>query len=75
MEDSNIFHISISSEHPGCQIAGYLFLNRAPGNFHIMARSKSHDLEARCVTFILLRITNLIFFHKGGLTSVMKSIN
>jgi len=37
----------VDSEHPGCQIAGYLFLNRAPGNFHIMARSKSHDLEAR----------------------------
>ena len=52
MKDPNIFlPILFFSEHPGCQIAGYLFLNRAPGNFHIMARSKSHDLEARYVAF------------------------
>lgn len=31
-------------EHPGCQLAGYLLLDRVPGNFHILARSKSHDL-------------------------------
>jgi len=34
------------SEHPGCQIAGHLLLDRAPGNFHILARSKHHDLIA-----------------------------
>jgi len=34
-------------QHPGCQIAGYVFVNHAPGNFHIMARSLSHDLDAR----------------------------
>jgi len=33
-------------EHPGCQIAGHLLLDRAPGNFHILARSKHHDLVA-----------------------------
>ncbi|VEU34732.1 unnamed protein product [Pseudo-nitzschia multistriata] len=32
------------AEHPGCQIAGHLLVDRAPGNFHIMARSKHHDL-------------------------------
>jgi hypothetical protein len=31
-------------EHPGCQLAGHLLLDRAPGNFHILARSKHHDL-------------------------------
>lgn len=31
-------------EHPGCQIAGFLQLDRVPGNFHIMARSSSKDL-------------------------------
>jgi thiol-disulfide isomerase/thioredoxin len=34
------------SEHPGCQIAGHLLLDRAPGNFHILARSKNHDLAS-----------------------------
>lgn len=32
------------SEHPGCQIAGHLLVDRAPGNFHILARSKHHNL-------------------------------
>lgn len=31
-------------DHPGCQLAGHLLLDRAPGNFHILARSKHHDL-------------------------------
>lgn len=31
-------------EHPGCQLAGYLLLDRVPGNFHVLARSNSHDL-------------------------------
>lgn len=31
-------------EHPGCQLAGHLLLDRAPGNFHILARSNHHDL-------------------------------
>jgi thiol-disulfide isomerase/thioredoxin len=33
-------------EHPGCQIAGHLLLDRAPGNFHVQARSQHHDLAA-----------------------------
>eukprot|EP00535_Pseudo-nitzschia_heimii_P011112 CAMPEP_0197194592 /NCGR_PEP_ID=MMETSP1423-20130617/29533_1 /TAXON_ID=476441 /ORGANISM="Pseudo-nitzschia heimii, Strain UNC1101" /LENGTH=519 /DNA_ID=CAMNT_0042648041 /DNA_START=215 /DNA_END=1774 /DNA_ORIENTATION=+ len=33
-------------KHPGCQVAGFLLLDRAPGNFHILARSKHHDLVA-----------------------------
>jgi hypothetical protein len=31
-------------EHPGCQLSGHLLLDRTPGNFHILARSKHHDL-------------------------------
>jgi Endoplasmic reticulum vesicle transporter len=32
------------TEHPGCQLWGHLLLDRTPGNFHILARSKHHDL-------------------------------
>ena len=32
------------AEHPGCQLSGHLLLDRVPGNFHILARSKHHDL-------------------------------
>lgn len=33
-------------EHPGCQISGFLMVDRVPGNFRIQARSPSHDLAA-----------------------------
>lgn len=26
-------------DHPGCQLSGYLMVDRVPGNFHIKARS------------------------------------
>jgi thiol-disulfide isomerase/thioredoxin len=34
----------IDEDHPGCQMAGHLMLDRVPGNFHIQARSAHHDL-------------------------------
>ena len=37
-------HAWIDEEHPGCQLSGHLLLDRAPGNFHIQARSTQHDL-------------------------------
>jgi len=33
-------------EHPACQVSGFLMVNRVPGNFHIEARSKNHNLNA-----------------------------
>lgn len=33
-------------EHPGCQVSGHLMVNRVPGNFHIEASSKNHNLNA-----------------------------
>lgn len=33
-------------EHPGCQVSGHLMVNRVPGNFHIEAGSKNHNLNA-----------------------------
>jgi protein disulfide-isomerase-like protein len=32
-------------DHPGCMMAGFLLVNRVPGNFHIEARSKHHNLN------------------------------
>ena len=37
-------HSWVDAEHPGCQLAGHLLLDRAPGNFHVQARSPHHDL-------------------------------
>lgn len=33
------------TDHPGCQMSGFLLVNRVPGNFHIEARSKHHNLN------------------------------
>ena len=32
-------------EHPACQVSGHLMVNRVPGNFHIEAKSKNHNLN------------------------------
>ena len=34
-----------NEEHPGCLVTGSLLVNRVPGNFHIEARSKHHNLN------------------------------
>lgn len=31
-------------DHPGCQISGFLMVDRAPGNFHVKAQSLGHDI-------------------------------
>lgn len=36
-----------SSEHPGCEISGTLWLNRVPGHFHVEAQSSAHDIDPR----------------------------
>lgn len=33
-------------EHPGCMVSGHVLVNRVPGNFHLEARSKLHNLNA-----------------------------
>jgi len=33
-------------DHPACMISGFLMVNRVPGNFHVEANSKSHNLNA-----------------------------
>lgn len=33
-------------DHPACMVSGHLMVNRVPGNFHIEAGSKNHNLNA-----------------------------
>uniref|UniRef100_A0A7S4QW39 Thioredoxin domain-containing protein n=2 Tax=Ditylum brightwellii TaxID=49249 RepID=A0A7S4QW39_9STRA len=33
------------AEHVGCELSGFLMVNRAPGNFRIQARSKMHEVD------------------------------
>jgi len=47
-------------EHPGCQVSGFLMVNRVPGNFHIEAKSKNHNLNAAMTN--LTHIVNHLSF-------------
>lgn len=47
LEDRRRLHTDwVESEHPGCQLSGHLLLDRAPGNFHIQARSPNQEFAA-----------------------------
>lgn len=43
----SLHHSWVDDDHPGCQLAGHLLMERAPGHFAIMARSPHHEIEAR----------------------------
>ena len=47
-------------EHPGCQVSGFLLVNRVPGHFHVEAKSKSHNLNA-AMTNLTHRVNHLSF--------------
>jgi thiol-disulfide isomerase/thioredoxin len=47
-------------EHPGCQIAGSILVNKVPGNFYIQAYSPSHDLAPH-MTNVSHEIHSLVF--------------
>ena len=68
-----IQHSWVDEDHPGCQLSGFLLVDRAPGNFHIQAQSRGHDLAAH-MTNVSHIINHLSFgspfsqaFIKSGL--------
>eukprot|EP00979_Chaetoceros_neogracilis_P014399 scaffold4595_cov267-Chaetoceros_neogracile.AAC.21 len=51
-------------ENPGCQVSGSLMVNRVPGNFHVEAKSKNHNLNA-AMTNLTHRVNHLSFGEMG----------
>lgn len=49
-----------NKDHPGCMVSGHLLVNRVPGNFHLEARSKTHNLNAAMTN--LSHVVNHISF-------------
>jgi thiol-disulfide isomerase/thioredoxin len=47
-------------EHPSCQVSGHLMVNRVPGNFHIEAKSKNHNLNSAMTN--LTHVVNHVSF-------------
>lgn len=56
------------AENPGCQVSGTLHVNRVPGNFHIEAKSKNHNLNA-AMTNLTHRVNHLSFGEMGKVQS------
>ena len=52
--------INWNTDHPGCLVSGFLLVNRVPGNFHIMAYSKNHNLNT-AATNLSLTVNHLSF--------------
>jgi hypothetical protein len=48
--------------HPGCQLSGYLYVDRVPGNFHIHAQSNKHDIAPQ-MTNVSHIVHHLSFGH------------
>ena len=53
-------HAHNRPDHPGCQVSGHLYVNRVPGNFHLEAKSKNHNLNA-AMTNLTHRVNHLSF--------------
>lgn len=60
-----LYHVE---ENPGCQVSGTLMVNRVPGNFHIEAKSKNHNLNA-AMTNLTHRVNHLSFGEQGKIQS------
>ncbi|KAG5179567.1 endoplasmic reticulum-golgi intermediate compartment-domain-containing protein [Tribonema minus] len=50
----------VTKDHPGCQISGFILVNRVPGNFHIEAQSKHHHINP-AITNVSHVVHNLSF--------------
>eukprot|EP00560_Eucampia_antarctica_P008612 CAMPEP_0197825118 /NCGR_PEP_ID=MMETSP1437-20131217/2251_1 /TAXON_ID=49252 ORGANISM="Eucampia antarctica, Strain CCMP1452" /NCGR_SAMPLE_ID=MMETSP1437 /ASSEMBLY_ACC=CAM_ASM_001096 /LENGTH=539 /DNA_ID=CAMNT_0043424989 /DNA_START=91 /DNA_END=1710 /DNA_ORIENTATION=+ len=60
-------------DHPGCNLSGFLWVDRAPGNFHIQARSNSHDIAAH-MTNVSHEVHHLSFGNPGIKYQVEKGL-
>lgn len=49
-----------NQDPPGCQVSGSLTVNRVPGNFHILASSVNHNINA-AMTNLTHRVNHLSF--------------
>ncbi len=70
-----IQHSWVDEDHPGCQLSGFLLVDRAPGNFHIQAQSRGHDLAAH-MTNVSHIINHLSFgnpFSQAFINSGLKN--
>ena len=63
----------VEAEHPGCQLSGFLLVDRAPGNFHIQAQSRGHDLAAHMTN--VSHIINHLSFGKPFSNYFIKNLN
>eukprot|EP01042_Synura_sphagnicola_P001410 gene1410-1606_t len=62
----------LKDDHPGCLLSGYLLVNRVPGNFHIEARSRHHNLNP--VTANVSHVVNHLSFGPVLTTAMSEKV-
>jgi protein disulfide-isomerase-like protein len=60
-------------DHPGCMMSGFLLVNRVPGNFHLEARSKHHNLNPKMAN--LSHVVNHLSFGPVLSRSAIRRMN
>lgn len=74
LDEKKIHEISSKPDNPACQVSGTLMINRVPGNFHIEAKSKNHNLNA-AMTNLTHRVNHLSFGAMGqNPSNLIKSV-
>lgn len=59
-----------NNDHPGCLMAGFLLVNRVPGNFHIEARSNYHNLNP-----VMANLSHVVHQFSFGPTMNSRTMN
>ena len=59
-------------DHPGCQISGFLWVDRVPGNFHIQAHSLHHDIDAKLAN-VSHEVHHLSFGNPGIKSTIQRN--
>lgn len=76
VKEQEVHHEKMEAEredHPGCLMSGFLLVNRVPGNFHIEARSKNHNLNP--VMANISHVVNHLSFGPILPASAIKRLN
>lgn len=50
----------LKQDYAGCQLSGFIMVNRVPGNFHIEARSAVHSIDPTAANVRYLRILSTV---------------
>jgi len=64
---------SAHQQNTGCNLVGFLMLNRVPGNFHILARSENHNMNPAMAN--LSHVVHSLYFGNSMTARVSRMVS